>query len=88
MREVLRYFLRNREAADNLEGVVRWRLREEAIHRSVEEINDAISWLVAQKLLLRKRVRGSGSVFSLNKERTADAEKLLAAEDRRGSSDD
>ena len=36
-KEILSYFLRNPQAADNLEGVARWRLLEQTVHRSVEE---------------------------------------------------
>jgi hypothetical protein len=51
-KEVLSYFLRNPQAADTLEGVARWRLLDEPVHRSVEEINQALEWLVAQGFLV------------------------------------
>ena len=72
-REVLGYFLHHPRAADSLEGVARWRLREEAIHRSVDEINAALVWLVAQGFLVEKSASGARAVFSLNPRRIADA---------------
>lgn len=76
-REVLRYFLRNPQAADSLEGVARWRLVDEAIYRSVDEINQALGWLVDEGLLLRESVTGLGPIFRLNVEREPDARHLV-----------
>ena len=76
-REILRYFLRNPQAADSLEGVARWRLREEAICRNVDEINEAIGWLVAFGFLVEESVGGTGPIFSLNHGRTAEAKRML-----------
>jgi len=77
-REILSYFLHNPQAADSLEGVARWRLLEETVHRTVGEINEAIGWLVAHGFLLEESVAGSGPMFSLNHEQAAEAERILA----------
>jgi len=75
-REILDYFLRNPQAADSLEGVARWRLLEGTIQRGVEEISQALGWLVAQGFLTEEPVTGSGPLFSLNHERTPEAERF------------
>lgn len=78
-KEILRYFLRNPEAADSLEGIARWRLLDETIHRNLEEIAQALEWLVAQGFLLELRTAASGRVFRLKEEKRADAEGFLSA---------
>jgi hypothetical protein len=77
--DVLRYFLRNPYAADSLEGVVRWRLAEETIHRSVTEIDEALRWLVAQ-VLLQQSALGTEPIFSLNTGKLTTVKDLLGSE--------
>jgi hypothetical protein len=76
--DILRYFLRNPQAADNLEGIARWRLLTEAIHRSVEETSRVLEWLVSQGILLKFAPAGSDAVFCLNREKQREAESLLS----------
>jgi hypothetical protein len=76
-REVLRYFLRNPEAADTLEGVARWRLTDEQVRRSVEEIDEALGWLVKQGFLLEEPMIGSAPLFCLNEEKAVEAGRFL-----------
>jgi hypothetical protein len=76
--DVLSYFLRNPQAADNLEGVARWRLLSEAIHRTVEETSQVLESLVSQGLLLKIGAGGSDPVYCLNWARKTDAEAALA----------
>jgi hypothetical protein len=78
--DVLRYFLRNPYAADSLEGVVRWRLAEETIHRSVTETDEALRWLVAHGLLLQQLALGTEPIFSLNTGKLTAVKDLLANE--------
>jgi hypothetical protein len=88
--DVLSYFLRNPQAADNLEGVARWRLLSEAIHRTVEETSQVLESLVSQGLLLKMGAGGADPVYCLNWARRADAEARLsnllqrASESQRG----
>lgn len=77
VREILAYFLRNAEAADSLEGIVRWRLLEEVIHRSVLETQTALDWLVKKDLLVAIDRPSTGRIFRLNTERRTQAELLL-----------
>lgn len=78
--DVLRYFLRNPYAADSLEGVVRWRLAEETIYRSVTEIDEALRWLVAHGLLLQQSALGTEAIFSLNTGKLTAVKNLLENE--------
>jgi len=76
-REVLDYFLRNPRVADSLEGVARWRLHDEPVHRSVEEISQALERLVAEGFLAAESGTGSGQIFRLNGKKAAEARTLL-----------
>jgi hypothetical protein len=76
--DVLSYFLRHPQAADNLEGIARWRLLSESIHRTVEQTGQVLEWLVNQGVLLKLTPGGSDPVYCLNRGRKAEAEALLA----------
>jgi hypothetical protein len=76
--DILSYFLRNPQAADDLEGLARWRLPREVIHRTVEEISRALERLVQQGFLLKLVPRGSEPRFCLNSQKRPEAEELLA----------
>jgi len=84
-REILSYFMRNPQAADTLEGMVRWRLLSEVVHRKVDETRAALEWLVERGLLLETRSPGVGPIFSLNPEKIPEAQGILDAVTRTSS---
>jgi len=71
-KDILSYFLDNPQAADDLEGVARWRLLRQTIHRDVEETSQALDWLV-QRGLLAKVPTGGSAIFRLRAEQRAEA---------------
>jgi hypothetical protein len=77
-KEVLRYFLNNPNATDDLESVARWRLREQMIRHTVEETSAAIAWLVAHNFLVEESVLSSKPRFRLNAEMRVEAARFLA----------
>lgn len=81
--EVLGYFLRHQHAADSLEGVVRWRLEEERIHHTADEVGAAVTWLVERGYLVLEPIHGGQPVFRLDATKCRAAEHLLR---RRASS--
>jgi hypothetical protein len=87
--EVLSYFLRHPDAADDLEGVARWRLVEEAIHRRIDETREALDWLVSEGFLSEKQTT-QGPLFSLNARNRQQAEAFFSAlqRDARDAPDD
>jgi hypothetical protein len=68
-REILRYFVRNPQATDGLEGVARWRLMDEVIRRKLDETAAALEWLLAQGYLTSSISPGGTAIFRLNAER-------------------
>ena len=77
-RDILSYFLRNPQTADDLEGIARWRLMSETIRRSVEETNAALEWLAEQGFLMRIATAGARPIFRLNQVNRVRAETFLA----------
>lgn len=80
---ILRYFARNPDAADTVEGVARWRLLDERIRSCIEQVTRAMKWLSAQGLLLQDELPGSRSTFRLNKQAKQRIESLLQQEEWR-----
>ena len=78
-REVLSYFLRNPAAVDSLEGIARWRLLEQAIHRTIVETESALKWLVDEGYLLEIERPRSPRLFQLNPEKHETVGNLLHA---------
>jgi len=76
-RDILSYFLDNPQAADDLEGVARWRLLRQTIHRDVAETSQALDWLVQRGLLTRVSTTGS-AIFHLRAEQRAEAAAFTA----------
>jgi hypothetical protein len=76
-KEILSYFLRNPEAADDLEGVARWRLLNETIYRSVEETKNALEWLVKQGFLLKAAKGSTATMYRLNRQESTRAKSFL-----------
>jgi hypothetical protein len=77
VKQILSYFVRNPNAADSLEGITRWRLLEEQIHRSLQETEVALTLLVEQGFLVEIKNVGSRPIFRLNPKRRADVLSFL-----------
>jgi hypothetical protein len=80
-RQVLSYFIRNPQATDSLEGIARWRLLQERIHRTVQETNAALMWLVSEGYLREVLNPGADRLYQLNVAQTESAMAFLAADD-------
>jgi hypothetical protein len=76
-KEILRYFVRNPEAADTLEGIARWRLLEEVAHRTVTETSAALGQLLARGLLQQTFSPGIGPIFSFDRRKIRQANEFL-----------
>jgi hypothetical protein len=76
-KEIMAYFLENPEAADSFEGIARWRLMATIVERSLAETEKALRWLVGEGYLLKQEIPGSQSIFSVNREKTAEAKRLV-----------
>ena len=76
-KEILSYYVRNPGAADSLEGITRWRLLDEAIHRTLTETEESLEWLVKEGYLITMNEGHSKRLFRLNPARQKEAESAL-----------
>lgn len=83
-RDVLSYFLRNPEAADDLEGVARWRLLQQSIERSVEETDRALEWLAERGYLIKTATATAGAIYRLNTRNRPGAESFVTRDSASG----
>jgi len=60
---------------------VRWRLRDEAVHRMVEETSGVLGELVRRGLLVRNATHSGAAIFSLDPARRDDAERFVREDD-------
>jgi hypothetical protein len=77
MQEVLGYFFRNPKAVDTLEGIARWRLKDQAIRHSVVQTDKALRWLVVHRFLEETSGPGLAPVFKLASDRIDAARDFL-----------
>lgn len=80
VKQILNYFLRNSKAADTLEGIARWRLLEEQVHRSFQQTELALTWLVEQGFLEEVKTVGSSRIFRLAPQGMEKTARFLAGE--------
>jgi hypothetical protein len=76
--EILDYFLRNANAADDLEGVASFRLLDQAIYRQVAEVSEALEWLVSVGWLTKTTHASASPIFRLNKAKRDEAQAFVA----------
>src|SRR5215212_5045494 len=76
-REILNYFLRNPQSADDLEGVARWRLLDETVRGTLAETSRALDWLVSRGYLKKAPLPGSAHLYSLNRQMRRAAERFI-----------
>ena len=85
--DILEYFLRNPGAVDTAEGIARWRLLEEAVHRSLETTENALQWLTREGYLTEVSRREKEPVFQLNRGKVTAALELLRAKNAKPDKD-
>jgi len=78
VKDILGYFLRNPQAVDSVEGVARWRVMEEQVHRTLEQTQSALAWLLTEGYLEELETASAGRIVRLNPERQAVAARFLA----------
>jgi hypothetical protein len=76
-RDILRYLLRNPEAADTIEGLAHWRLMEQEIYRTTELTRSALEWLVARGFVMEVSLPDARKLFQLNKACSDQAQRFL-----------
>lgn len=76
-REILAYFLRNPQSADDLHGITRWRLLDQMIHHALRDTRNALELLVKEGYLTKESITGADPIFRLNTDRQTDAQTFV-----------
>jgi hypothetical protein len=76
--EVLKYFLHHPRAADDLVGLVHFRLLEEG-RNNLDQTRSVLIALVEMGLLLEDSAVASGPIYRLNPDRVEDALRFVSA---------
>jgi hypothetical protein len=85
VRDVLAYFVQRPSAVDSLEGIARWRVQQETGPQIVEQVHQALAWLVKAHLLVREDRIGVASTFRLDPARAGEAKRLLQSIDNQAT---
>jgi hypothetical protein len=76
--QVLNYLGLNPDVADSLEGIVRWRLMQGHIDRTVRETKIALEWLVQTELVMEDNRVSAGALYRSNSNKKEEIEAFLA----------
>jgi len=78
-REIVCLYLSNPSMVSDVEDLVRWRLLQQRVLLQMEDIRQALVWLVAKGLLSSQPSRGVAELYMLNNDRRQDAERFAAS---------
>ena len=87
-KQILAYFLRHPEGADDLRGIATWRMLDQMIHQTLEETSDALEWLVSEGYLISDSTTSSERIFRLNKDKRTEAEQYMETDASPNSNSD
>ena len=73
-------FFAQLQSGRTLEGIARWRLLEEQVHRSFQQTESALAWLVEQGFLEEVETVGSSRIFRLAPQGQEKTARFLAGE--------
>lgn len=76
-KDILRYFLNHPDAADDLEGVMHWRIQEMVLENAIAGVDQALQWLAENQYLTQERRQGSRTTFRLNHDMQREADAFL-----------
>jgi hypothetical protein len=77
-RQILRYLASHPDARDTVRGIAEWWLMQETIERNVCAVRAALRELVAAELVIEQPGSANGECYRLNRERTAEVERIVA----------
>ncbi len=75
--EILAYLVENPKAQDTLEGIVEWWLLEQKIKYETARVQEALSELVANGLILEKKGPDSQTHYRINQKKYEEIKKLV-----------
>jgi hypothetical protein len=77
---ILQYLIRNPDAKDTLEGILKWWLPEAQGEWGKEDVQKALHVLTSKGWLLRRRTSPSEEIYGVNKDKLAEIRRFLSRE--------
>lgn len=75
--DILAYLARHPEAKDGLEGIAGWWILEQHIVNQTAIVRDAVETLVRRGWLVAEKKGGTGWIYGINPDKTAEIRELL-----------
>ncbi|MCG8604537.1 hypothetical protein MJD09_05985 [bacterium] len=75
-KRVLRFLQSNPGAKETLDGIAEWWLMQERITEAVNQVSEAVAWLVAKGYLERKN-SGTRAIYKINPSKRSEIARLL-----------
>lgn len=76
--QILRYLMKNPEAKDTIQGIVRWWLPKDPVERRQDEVQEALEHLVARRWVTQRETATSQRFYGLNEEKLEEIEIFLS----------
>lgn len=73
---ILRYLREHPEAKDTVEGIAEWWLAEDKITHAVDQVSEAVAWLVEKGHLMERQVAGGKTIYEINTKRCDQTARL------------
>lgn len=77
---ILRYLRENPEAQETLKGIAEWWLLKQRISEAVDQVSEALSWLVERGYLIETKSPGIAPIYKINPASLSDLENFLKDE--------
>lgn len=76
--QILRYLIKNPEAKDTVQGIVRWWLPKDPVERRQDEVQKVLEFLVARSWVTQRETATSQRLYGLNEEKLEEIEIFLS----------
>ena len=74
---ILRYLVKHPDTGDSIEGIARWRLLQDKIDATVDQVSEIVQELSTRGMVVEKEIPGGTRIYYLNKVKIQAVRKLL-----------
>lgn len=75
--DILRYLIKHPQAKDTIEGINRWWLTQAHSMLSIDDVQEAVDFLVSRGWMERKTIGSSGDVYAVKEVSLREASEFL-----------
>ena len=74
---ILKYLKKHPEARDTIQGIAEWWLLNEKIEQTLEKVQNALEYLVAQEFIVKRDYQGQKTAYALNNDKRHEIESAI-----------